>query len=148
MVPRNGHGERLLFEWNMAERRRDGDHGIRSAAFSGQAESLLTAAWRRSRDLPLARQGEKYLCPWPMPREWRCAVARRWTAHKRCGPSAVPGGHKKRMDGPSESTFRIYCKVSHSCRQPALVKSRTACQQVSILLSSMCRSSSWRKYQN
>lgn len=32
MVPRNGHGERLLFEWNMAERRRDGDHGIRPAA--------------------------------------------------------------------------------------------------------------------
>ena len=24
--PRNGHGERLLFEWNMAERRRDGTH--------------------------------------------------------------------------------------------------------------------------
>lgn len=61
MVPRNGHGERLRFEWNMAERRRDGDHGIRSAAFSGQAESLLTAAWRRSRDLPLARQG-KNIC--------------------------------------------------------------------------------------
>lgn len=148
MVPRNGHGERLLFEWNIAERRRDGDHGIRPAAFSGQAESLSTAAWRRSRDLPLARQGKKYLCPWPMPREWRCAVPRRWTAHKRCGPSAVPGGHKKRTDGPSESTFRIYCKVSHSCRQPALVKSRTACKQVSILLSSICRSSSWRKYQN
>lgn len=32
MVPRNGHGERLRFEWNMAERRRDGDHGIRPAA--------------------------------------------------------------------------------------------------------------------
>ena len=69
--PRNGHGERLLFEWNMAERRRDGDHGIRPAAFSAPAGSLLTPAWRRSRDLPLARQGEKYLCPWPMPREWR-----------------------------------------------------------------------------
>lgn len=34
MVPRNGHGERLLFEWNMAEHRRDGDHGIRSAAIA------------------------------------------------------------------------------------------------------------------
>jgi len=32
VVPRNGHGERLLFEWNMAERRRDGDHGIRPTA--------------------------------------------------------------------------------------------------------------------
>jgi len=69
--PRNGYGERLRFEWNMAERRRDGDHGIRPAAFSAPAGSLLTPAWRRSRDLPLARQGEKYLCPWPMPREWR-----------------------------------------------------------------------------
>lgn len=103
MVPRNGHGERLLFEWNMAERRRDGDHGIRSAAFSAPAGSLLTAAWRRSRDLPLARQGEKYLCPWPMPREWRCAVPRRWTAHKRCGPSAVPVAIRNgRMDRPNQ----------------------------------------------
>lgn len=124
------------------------------------AEPVLTEQQRfalrfqRQQDLfSLLRGGEveicrwlvkekKYLCPWPMPREWRCAVARRWTAHKRCGPSAVPDGHKKRTDGPSESTFRIYCKVSHNCRQPALVKSRTACKQVSILLSSMCRSSS------
>ena len=29
-------------------------------------------------------------------------------------------------------------QVSHSCRQPALVKSRTACKQVSILPSSIC----------
>ena len=43
------HGERLLFEWNMVERRRDGDHRIRPAAINAASRAQNTTSHAENR---------------------------------------------------------------------------------------------------